>query len=225
MPGEARGADGFGDDVADELAGGGVGGVGLDDDGVAGGEGRGGVSAGDGEGEGEVGRAEDGDGAEGTEHGAEVGLGRCAAGVGGVDAGVDPGALFEEGGEEPELAAGAGDLAGETRLWRESGLEIGALDERVGCGVYAFGDAEEECGAVVPGGAGEEGSGVDRCVDGAVELFEGRGGVGGFECGAIDGVDGAEDFTTGPAEFAGDDREAAERCRLLICDRLHWVLL
>ena len=48
-------------------------GVRLDDDGAAGGERGGGVSAGDGEGQGEIAGSKDGDGAERAQHGAEVG--------------------------------------------------------------------------------------------------------------------------------------------------------
>ena len=57
---------------AANLAGAGVSGMSFDDDGTSGGECGGGVSATDGEGEGEVACSEDGDGTEGTQHGAEV---------------------------------------------------------------------------------------------------------------------------------------------------------
>ena len=100
--------------------------VALDDDGASGGEGRGGVAAGDGEGEREVGGAEHGDGAERDGALADVGPGRgFAVGEGRVDAGAVPGAFAQHRGEEAELAGGAADLAGDaggragrTRRWR-----------------------------------------------------------------------------------------------------------
>ncbi|GAC1359529.1 MAG: hypothetical protein NVSMB3_07080 [Acidobacteriaceae bacterium] len=170
--GKAALAHSCGDDVADELTGGRMCGMGFDDDGIAGGESRGGVSAGDREGEREVAGAEDGDGTEGAEHRAKVWFGGRASGVGGIDAGVNPGALFDELREEPELAGGAGDLADETRLWRESGFEVSAVDKLRGGRIDSVSDATQQSGAGFAGGSGESWKGGACGIDGVAEIGE-----------------------------------------------------
>ena len=122
-------------------------GVGFDDDGASGGEGRGGVSAGDGKREGEVAGAEDGDGAERAQHGANVGTReRLAIGECGIDAGLDPGAFFDDTGEHAELVGGAVDFAGEAGHGQR-GFKMCALGEFFAMGFEAVGDAAEEGGA------------------------------------------------------------------------------
>ncbi len=79
-----------GERAAGELAGGGMGRVRFDDDGIAGGERRCGIAASDGECEGEVAGAEDGYGTKRAQHGADVRLRGSALRIGSIDAGHDP---------------------------------------------------------------------------------------------------------------------------------------
>ena len=107
---QAAPRDGADDRAADELAGAGVGVVGLEDHGAAGGEGRGGVAARGREGEREVAGAEDRDRAERHLALADVGAGqRRAVRQGRVDADAEEVALADHVGEQPQLAGGAGD--------------------------------------------------------------------------------------------------------------------
>ena len=105
-------ADGLGDGLADEFAGAGVGVVGLEDHGAAGGEGRGGVAARRREGQREVAGTEDGDRAQRDLALADVGARqRGAVRQRRVDADAAEVALADDAGEEPQLAGGAGPLA------------------------------------------------------------------------------------------------------------------
>jgi hypothetical protein len=83
--------DCFADDGGGEFGCSGMRGMGFDNDGTSGGEGGGGVSAANGEGKREVAGSEDGDGAERTHHGADVGTWEgLAVGESRIDAGIDP---------------------------------------------------------------------------------------------------------------------------------------
>ena len=85
----------------------------LDDDRIACGESRSGVSPGNGKGQREIAGAKNCDRAQRPVHGADGGLGqRLSVGVGVVDARIYPGTFFHHFSEEPQLAAGAAHLAG-----------------------------------------------------------------------------------------------------------------
>ena len=143
---QGLGGDGIGDERGDHFAGGWVRGVRLDDHGASCGQGGSGVSARDGEGEGEVAGAEDGDGTQRPQHGADVGAWeRLAIGECGVDAGVDPGTFLHNRGEEAQLVAGAAYFAGQARHG-EGGFEVGALGQFLLVGVEGVGDAAEKGG-------------------------------------------------------------------------------
>jgi len=104
--------DGGVDRLGDDLAGAGMGGMALDDDGAAGGQGRGGITAGGREGQREVRGAEDGDRADGALDQTDFRAGRgLAIRHGGVEATVEELALLDVIGEQAELAGGAAALA------------------------------------------------------------------------------------------------------------------
>ena len=109
---QAEVLDGLGDGLADEFGGAGVGVVGLDDHGAAGGERRGGVSARHGESQREVAGAEDGHRAQRDLALPDVGAGqRCAVRQGRIDADAAEVALADHVGKQPQLAGGAGAFA------------------------------------------------------------------------------------------------------------------
>ena len=138
---------GVGDDFGDA----GVALVGDDDDRTSGGKRGGGVSAGHGVGEREIPGAEHGDGAERAKHRAEIGLGQGLAVRDGVlDARVHPGAFFDEIGEHPELAGGAGGLTAHAGL-RQAGFLRTAGGDVIHDGLDARGDGAEESGAFFSG--------------------------------------------------------------------------
>ena len=102
--------------AANEFAGAGMRRMGFYDDGISGGERRGGVATGDGKREREIAGAKDDDGAEGSKDGANVGLASgFAIGVGTIDARGSPGAVFDDAREKMKLTASAGELALKTR--------------------------------------------------------------------------------------------------------------
>ncbi len=139
-------ADGLGDGLADEFAGARVGVVGLEDHGAAGGEGGGGVAARRREGQREVAGAEDGDRAQRDLALADVGA-RQGSAV--RQCRIDPDAaeiaLPDDGGEEPELAGGAGPLALQPG-GRQAGLQAGAGDEFLADRLDVVGDGLQEAG-------------------------------------------------------------------------------
>lgn len=137
-------ADGMADDLADELARAGMRGMGFDDDGIAAGERGGGVAAGDRKGERKIAGAEYGDGAQRAKHGADVGPGqRLAIGLRGIDARVDPGAVFNKLREKTKLIDSASQLAFEARF-RQSRFPIGARDHLRSGGIKASSDVAQE---------------------------------------------------------------------------------
>ena len=108
--------------MGDQLARPGMAGMALDDDGASRGQGGGGVAAGSAVREREVARAEDGDRAQRLEHAPDVGLGDWATtGLTGIDAGLDPAALADLGGEHLECVDGALALRDQPRR-AEAGL-------------------------------------------------------------------------------------------------------
>ena len=208
--GEAGGLDGFDDESAHDLGGADVRVVRHHDDGAARGEGRGGVAAGDGVGEGEVARAEDGDGADGTEERAVVRLGQgLAVRIGGLDAGVDPIAFLDEVGEEAQLAHGAADLALATRLG-EAGLLRRAGDEGGRGGFDAGGDVAEEGGLLLAGKSGEHRGGLVGQGAGLIRFGRGGGEEVRLEGGGGGRVHGAVGRDAGLAAGEADEREAEE---------------
>ena len=149
-------------DVEDQLRGRRVRAVRLDDDGAAGGQRRGGVAAGHGEGEREVAGPEDRDRADRDEHPAQV-RARAHRGLpGGVDRGLEVAALVEHLGEQPQLVAGAGQLAVQPG-GAQCGLPVGDGDHVVPPGLQAVGEGAQQrrpAGAaegVQGGGRGERG--------------------------------------------------------------------
>ncbi len=140
----------------------------LHDHGRAGGDGRRDVAAEHREGEGEVARAEDGDGADGDEHAADVGA-RAERGVAGVvDGGLDERALADGLGEQTELEGAAAGLAREAGD-AEAGLGVGGGDEFVARLEHGGGHRVEELCAELAAAAlqlvrralGPSGDGVD----------------------------------------------------------------
>ena len=124
----------------------------LDDHRGPGGQGRGGVAAGDREREREVTGREHGDRAERDRALAQVGFGqRAAVGIRGVQAGAGPAAFPHHVGEEPQLAGGAGQFALHSRH-RDTGFGVDAVDKH-GAEVFQLvGDRLEECGALLEAG-------------------------------------------------------------------------
>ncbi len=162
------GGDGAADRAGDQLAGARVSRVALDDDRAAGGQRGRGVPAGGGEGEREVAGPEDRDRAEGDLALPEVGARqRRPVRQGGVDADAEVVAASCDGGEHPQLAGGATDLARDAGL-RQVALGDGRLDDRVPVGLDLVGDGVEERAALLGGGGA-----VGR------ERLGGRGGRGG----------------------------------------------
>ena len=137
-PGQRRG-----DDLGDLLREPGVTRMGLDHDGAAGRQRRGGVTTGDAEGEGEVARGEDQHRSYRGLHPPDVGT--CAhrpVGVGVVHGGCQPGAIGQQLGEQPQLERGALQLAAQSRFSGQVALLSGqrhqllsARVERVGHGL------------------------------------------------------------------------------------------
>ena len=202
--------DGFDDESAHDLGGADVRVVRHHDDGAARGEGRGGIAAGDGVGEREVARAEDGDGADGTEERAVVRLGQgLAVRIRGLDAGVDPIAFLDEVGEEAQLAHGAADLALATGLG-EAGLLRRAGDEGGRGGFDAGGDVAEERGLLLAGKSGEHRGGLVGQDAGLVRFGRGGGEEVRLEGSGGRRVDGAIGRGAGLAAGEADEREAEE---------------
>src|SRR4051794_15688612 len=82
----------------------------LDHDRAAGGQGGGGVSAGDREGQREVARTEYGDWTDGDQHAPEVGARTHGSRCGGVDGRFDVAAFLEDLSEKFQLETGSGQL-------------------------------------------------------------------------------------------------------------------
>ncbi len=191
--------------MADEFAGAGVGVVGFEDHGAAGGEGGGGVTTRRREGEREVAGTEDGDGAQRDLALADVRPG-CGGAVreGGVDADAAVVALADHCGEEPELGGGAGAFAGEAG-GGEAGFLGGAGDEVFADGFDVLRDRFEEGGV----GFGVQGA------EGGVGV-SGGGGRGGSWSSVSSGIRGIELLIRGGIEtesgFAvADDRPAGDQ--------------
>ena len=202
--------DGFDDESAHDLGGADVRVVRHHDDGAARGEGRGGIAAGDGVGEREVARAEDGDGADGTEERAVVRLGQgLAVRIRGLDAGVDPIAFLDEVGEEAQLAHGAADLALATGLG-EAGLLRRAGDEGGRGGFDAGGDVAEERGLLLAGKSGEHRGGLVGQGAGLIRFGRGGGEEVRLEGSGGRRVDGAVGRGAGLAAGEADERGSEE---------------
>ncbi len=143
--------DGLDDGLADEFARAGVGVVGFEDYGAAGGEGGGGVSSRRREREREVAGAENGHGSQRDLALADVGAGeRRALRQGGVDADAAEVALADHGGEQAELAGGAGTFALQPGRG-QSGLLARADDQLVADGFDVVRNGIEEAGVRVSG--------------------------------------------------------------------------
>ena len=168
------------------------------------------VSPGDGVGEGEVARAEDGDGADGTEQRAVVGLGQgLAVRIRGLDAGVDPIAFLDEVGEESQLAHRASDLTlaagfGEAGLLRRAGDEGGRG------GFDAARDVAEEGGLFLAGKGGQDRGRLGGEIAGAIGFGGGRGEEVRLERGRRGGVGGSVGGGGGLTAGETDEREAEE---------------
>ncbi|MBV9406655.1 MAG: hypothetical protein JO211_15020, partial [Acidobacteriaceae bacterium] len=90
--------------------------------------------------------AENRDGADGLEHPTQIGPGqRLSIRQRGVDAGVDPGAFFHNGGEEFDLVESAIALALEAGLI-ERGFAFGAFEQRVAEGGDFVAHGEQKVG-------------------------------------------------------------------------------
>src|SRR6185369_7273791 len=109
-------------------------------------------------------------------HRAHVGLGQgLPAGVGGVDARVHPGAVFENGREEAELRAGAAHLTLEPGE-RQGRLAVRPLDDVIGRPFQSLGDGAEQVRADGGGGVPAGFEGVRRGLAGPVHFGGGGGG-------------------------------------------------
>ncbi len=142
-------------------------GVRLDDHRAAGGQRARGVPAGDGEREREVGGGVDRDHAQRHLVAAQFGARRDGGGVRAVDADVEVGALVHGVGEGPQLAGGAGELAGEPAR-PEGGLGVGGLDHVVRGLVEQLGGGAQEGRA--GGAVGERATGRVGGAYGLVHL-------------------------------------------------------
>ena len=207
---ETAGDDGAVDGGGDEFGCARVGAVGLDDDRAACGECRGGVAAGDGEREGEVGGAEDDDGAEGDEHAAEIGAREwLAVGERGIDPRVDPGPLTNDRGEEAELAARAAAFADQACLG-QSGLGVGALNKWLTQGFDFKGDGFEELRALRAGALPVGGKGHGGRREGGGDFGGGRLVKRGLHLGIRRRIGGVKCLAAGLTGSAGEEAEAVE---------------
>ena len=181
--------DGLDHGLADEFARAGVGVVGLEDHRAAGGEGGGGVSSRRREGQREVAGAEHGHRSQRDLALADVGAGeRRALRQGGVDADAAEVALPDHGGEQAELAGGAGTFALQPGRG-QSGLLARADDQLVADGFDVVRDGFQEAG-VRFGVEGAEGRvRLGGRGGGCLELLFGEQGVGGFQLFVAGGVE------------------------------------
>ena len=127
-----------------------------------------------------------------------------AVGKRGVDAGAVPAALAQDGGEQPQLAGGAADLAGDAGL-RQAGLGDGAGDDGVADGLDVGGDRFEELGALLGGGGAVGGEGLGGGGAGGVDVGGVAVLVGGLERLAGGGVEAADLLAGSPDGGAGDE--------------------
>jgi hypothetical protein len=186
-----------------------MGGMRLDDYGIARRQRRSGVAAGNREGEREVAGAEDDDRPERPQHRAHIGLRRHARGIGGVYAGHDPGALLCHSGEEAELVAGTGDLALEARQGQR-GLEVGAFDQGLGRGVDAVGDAPQQRAALFTGACRQRRRSLDRGGNGLLDVLRARGEIDRIKRAAICWMKAAKGLSSLRREPSGNQRVALQ---------------
>eukprot|EP01137_Pigoraptor_chileana_P001419 Opistho-2@39022 len=200
--------------AGDQLAGAGVGAVTLDHDGRTGGEGRCGVTTRHREGEREVGRTEDGDGADRMVDAAQVGarqrgaVRQCL-----VDGGVQPVAQAHIAGEQAQLADGAATLAFQTGA-RQAGFGHGGFDQQVADGHDIVGHGFQESRAGIRRQGGEA---FERGVGQRAGFFDfGRHGAGEGDVALFAGgrVDGVERLAAG-ALVRADEDGSVEHGRLL----------
>ncbi len=118
-------------------------GVSFDDDRIARGQRRGGVSARDGKGQRKITGAENHHRAQRMQHGTEIGLGRSARGVGPIDSRHDPRTLFHYFREQAKLATGARGFTLQARF-RQSSLLLGALDQFIHGSVNLVGNGTQK---------------------------------------------------------------------------------
>ncbi len=166
---ETRAFERGGDDLGGALGQERMAGMGLDDDGVARGEGRGGVASGDGEREREVARGEVQHGPDRLVDAAHVGPGpEREVGVGAVDPGVEVGAVDDRVGEEPQLDGGPLQLAAQPGLG-QAGLAHRERHQVVGLGRDRVRRGDERGGA---GRGVDPREGARRLVGGARDRLE-----------------------------------------------------
>ena len=124
----------------------------FDDHGISRSQCRCSVSAGHRESQGKVARAEDHDGAECMQHGAQIGpRSRFAAGIRPVDASHDPRTFFHHFREETKLAAGPRSFSLQAGLG-QSALLLGALYERIHGAFNPGRDGAQELPSFTSGG-------------------------------------------------------------------------
>ena len=208
--GKAGRFDGFEGLFGEQARGVGVERMGLRDDGIAGGDGSGEVSAADAvEGEGKVVGAEDDDGADGSEAGADIFFE--------VEGGVAPGLFAHCGRGLAKLVGGAGKFD-VFEAWRdgESGLLRCGGDDGCGSGFNVGGVGVEEGGDLCWVDSPELGCGFGCSVEGGVAVgpsADGEGEGESFSLGWIFCVEGS--LRVGCAPFAVDQYLSYIHCCFL----------
>ena len=180
------------DGPSDQLGRARMGRVALDDHRAAGGQRGGGVATGDREREREVARSEDRDRSDRDRALPQVRAGqRRTVGQRGVDADAVPDAVADHGGEQPQLADGAGGLAGHP-AGGQAGFGGDALGQGRAEGLDVGGDAVQERRALLGGGPPVGREGFRGQSGGPVDLGGAGLPVRGVELGAGRGVDRPE---------------------------------
>ena len=169
-----------------------------------------GISPGNGESEREVACAENGNGAERPQHGAEIGtrLG-LALRQRGIDAGLHPGALFHHPGKHAQLAGGAAHLAQQTGHG-QCGFKMCAFGQFLAIRFKAISDAAEECRSSFAAGLRVGGEGIGGKSDGAVDLLRGGGVEDGLQGGGGLRVGGLKARARGGTAVIADEGESGE---------------
>src|SRR5579872_3658038 len=175
--------------AADQLGSSRMGGMGFDDDRIAGGKGGGSIAAGDGKGDGEIAGSKDGDGAERAQHGAHVRPGQgLALGQGRVNAGAHPGTFFHQVSKQAQLIAGTRGLALKTEDG-QSGFPRGARHQGLGNFFNIFCYRAQKRSPGLARQAAVNGKSVGGKARGHIQFVASRGMIGRGQLPAVGGIE------------------------------------